>query len=197
MNYHLLEENAETFVTKLFTSPPAPQYPYHNLKHTASVVEHAKEIGHFYKLTPQDISVLVIAAWFHDTGQLSGPMEGHEDKSRLIMFNFMSGFQIPDEIVAEAGNCILATKVNAMPANLVEKIICDADTYHFGTDYFMKTELLMKAEMELRTGEEFPHWHLNSIALLNKHVFYTEYCQLLLNEGKKKNTLWLKSCTDH
>ena len=50
----------------------------------------------------------------------------------------------------EIEKAILATKLSTAPDGLVQEIIKDADTYHFGTAEFKKMDKLMKNEMVLR-----------------------------------------------
>jgi HD superfamily phosphodiesterase len=193
MEYKVFEENAARFVAQVFESPNRAGYPYHNLVHTRKVVEHAKEIALFYSCSEQDMCMISVAAWFHDIGQLYGEMEGHEEKSVVIMSNYLKSNDAPVDLITQVADCIMATRYGSDPQALHEKIICDADTYHFGTAFFRETEFLVKKEMEIRTGQSFPQWHKKSLALLKNHVFYTEYCQLLLRTGKQENIEWLES----
>ncbi len=193
MHYGQLGETVEGFVLHVFQSPDTVQYPYHNLAHTKAVVERAAEIGLFYSLPEMELCVLRIAAWFHDIGQLNGEMQDHEIRSTQVMTDYLHGISAPANIITAAAACIMATRYAARPATKLDKIICDADTYHFGTSYFQATDLLVKQEIELRNGRQYPHWQQSSLALLQHHVFYTEYCQQLLNEGKKENIRWLQS----
>src|SRR4051812_23901401 len=48
MKYSIVEADIAGFVTAAFDSHP--QFPYHNLTHTRSVVDHAKEIAAAYSL---------------------------------------------------------------------------------------------------------------------------------------------------
>ncbi|MEP6746894.1 MAG: HD domain-containing protein [Bacteroidota bacterium] len=193
INYHALEESAGRFVTRLYTTDLRVEFPYHNLRHTVAVVEHVKEIAAFYKLGDHENCMLILAAWFHDTGQLSGDCQGHEQRSVVILHNYLSSAGLPGDIILAAEVCVMATKGETLPVTLSEKIICDADTYHFGTALFRQTEFLVQKEMEMRTGQQFPKWHQGSLQLLQNHVFYTAYCQLKLNAGKKENIRWLES----
>ena len=193
MNYSALEENTGRFVTRVFESPQQVQLPYHNLEHTKAVTDHAKEIKLFYSLNEEDICIINIAAWFHDIGQLQGGMKDHEDRAVVIMNNYLKTMNASAAFIESAGNCIMATKYRTNPEALPEKIICDADTYHFGTLVFRETEFLIEKEMEIRTGQKFPQWHAGSLQLLKNHVFYTKYCQLLLAQGKQENIVWLES----
>ena len=193
MKYSELEESAGRVAAGFFESPHQVRYPYHNLVHTKAVVDHAKEIAVFYALDEREICIISIAAWFHDIGQLCGEMEGHEERSRLIMNNYLSNTDASAGFIELAGNCIMATKCGSNPQSLAEKIVCDADTYHFGTLFFRETEFLVEKEMEIRTRKKFPQWHAGSLELLKNHIFYTEYCQLLLLQGKRENIAWLES----
>ena len=156
------------------------------------MVEHAKQIGEFYKLNEKDIAIISIASWFHDIGQLSGDMLGHEERSVDFMKNYFTSTHAPEELMQPVQDCIMATKLGSSPVTLNEKILCDADTWHFGTPYFHETEFLMKKEMEIRTGKAPAHWHAGSLQLLKHHVFFTENAQLLLAKGKEDNIEWLE-----
>jgi HD superfamily phosphodiesterase len=193
MQYKEFMESAAGFVRHIFQSPHHVPYPYHNLDHTKAVVAHANELALFYDLGEKDRCVLETATWFHDIGQLYGGMEGHEQRSVLIMENYLNTITVNPELVPLIENCIMATCYGAVPQTLTGKIMCDADTWHFGTAFFRQTEFLVKQEMEQRTGMRFPNWHQKSLHMLKNHVFYTEYCQLLLNKGKEKNIEWLQS----
>ena len=196
MDYINLEKNTEAFVRKAFAICADRQYPYHNLMHTVHVVEHAVEIGSFYELKAEDLAILKIAGWFHDIGHLYGGFEGHEERGVAVMKGYMEQFRAPEEMIASISDCIRATKFPSHPGSLYEKILCDSDTYHFGTAYFRQTDSLVRQEVELRTGKAFPEWHKKSIWLLEHHQFFTSYCQQLLEEGKKENLKWLRSLTD-
>ena len=193
MTYNDLEKSAARLITRVFESPNWVKYPYHNLMHTKAVVEHVNQIGEFYKLDEKDMAIISIAAWFHDIGQLSGDMLGHEERSVAFMKNYFTSTDAPEELMQPVQDCIMATKLGSLPHKMNEKILCDADTWHFGTAYFHETEFMMKKEMEIRTGEAPLLWHEGSLQLLKHHVFFTEYAQLLLAKGKQDNIEWLQS----
>ncbi|MEO5591947.1 MAG: hypothetical protein ABIR15_15820 [Chitinophagaceae bacterium] len=60
------------------------------------------------------------------------------------MNDYLKSLGTSDQMMEVVGKCILATKRNAVPENLLEKIIMDADTWHLGTPYFRKTDFLLK-----------------------------------------------------
>ncbi len=189
MDFNRVETEINRIVEGIYLSPEMPHYPYHNLTHTISVVGYVKEIATHYRLPETDRFILNIAAWWHDVGQLFGDMIGHEERSIVIMTNHLQ--DIPPDLHTVISQCILVTKMPSHPANLLEQIICDADTYHLGTPFFRKTDGLVKKEMMLRTGKVFTDWHKKSLLLLQQHVFFTDYCRNLLKRGKMENMAWL------
>ncbi len=178
----------ELHVTDMFEKYPHQNLVYHNLGHTKSVVEHAQEIATHYKLNENDVFILYAAAWFHDTGHLFADIMVHEEKSIELMRSFMSLHSVDEQLITGIANCINATKIPHQPKSLLEEIMCDADTYHFGTDEFKKTNKQVRKEYELRNHHAYTlDWEKNTIDLLEKHVFFTSYCNVLLAEGKQKN----------
>ena len=165
---------------------------YHNISHTHQVVDRSKEISDFYKIADSQKFILLAAAWFHDLGFLYATPQLHETTSVSLMENYLNPY-CPEEILNEIGNTILSTKFPTHPNNFLESIICDADSYHFGTEQFFITDELVRKEMEARTGINFKDWKQHSLNLLKSHQFYTLYCQENLNAGKEKNISILES----
>ena len=164
---------------------------YHDLSHTRSVVIYAEEIALFYGLHNEDLFVLLAAAWFHDLGHLYDSPANHEYKSAALMKDFLKK-SYPDDVVKKISDTILATRELSVPKTQLEKIIHDADTYHFGTDEFLLTDKLVKQEFEERTRQKYQHWTEHTLRLLQTHKFYTSYCKTRLSSGKEKNILILE-----
>jgi HD superfamily phosphodiesterase len=184
---------AEKYVIDLFNRLASPYLVYHNLSHTERVVMHAVEIAAHYKLSEKDRFVLSMGAWFHDTGHLIAGMEVHEEASVRLMASFLTDKGIDVTLIEEISQCILATKYPPMPKTLLEEIICDADTYHFGTTEFEITDNLVKKEFQLRTQKKFTHWCDDTLKLLETHHFFTSYCRNKLEKGKQANIERLKN----
>lgn len=189
---NILQQKAAEFVINAFGSPNAPVYPYHNLQHTRNVASHVEEMANHYQLNATDRFIVTTAAWFHDIGHLYGEMRGHEERGAGIMEQWLEK-PAPD-LRPPIRGCILATKFPSHPVDLLQQIICDADTYHLGTDYFRQTDPLVREEMTLRFGEMPPgKWKQKTLAFLRQHVFFTDYCQALLNKKKQENIAWMES----
>jgi predicted metal-dependent HD superfamily phosphohydrolase len=182
-------KRTEQHVTDLFHMHHPPHLVLHDLSHTKNVVKRTNEIAGHYQLTEDDMRVLFIAAWFHDTGYLDGPPEGHEHRGAEIMRSFITTLGEPDSIIDKAEQCILATKFPRNPNGILEEIICDADTYQFGDKKeFKETNKEAFEEARYFTGFAVTKHLFNegTLALLEKHTFYTSYCRDLLNGTKKE-----------
>lgn len=195
MDFTIMEIDAEQFVRDLFNTFSDKQFPYHNLEHTRRVAMHSREIGQVSFLREEDLFIIVAAAWFHDIGHLIGPMELHEENGAEVMRSYFTKIGLSPEIIGAIAGCIMATKYPSRPSTLHEKIVCDADTYHFGTLYFRETDPLVRKEVEQRLGKtlSLPVWRSKTIQLLKTHQFFTGYCQKKLNPGKQNNLDWLES----
>jgi len=181
-------------VTDLFEQHTNPNLLFHNLQHTKNVVDHAQEIAAHYQLNETDTLVVYAAAWFHDVGHLFTEPGKHEEKSVELMRAYLQQeHEVSPETVDNIAACIMATRLPASPKGLVQEIICDADTYHFGTKDFKTTNKLIKKEFALRGFDLLPdEWTKNTLELLNRHTFFTTYCKVLLALRKEKNIAWLK-----
>lgn len=198
MDYRSISEQAEHYVRSYFEAHPDDRLFYHNLGHTERVVRAAIEIGQHYQLNDIDFFIVRTAAWFHDigyfTGGFTGGAPGHEQRGAQLAATFLEGTGIATYVSDEVQKCILATQLPQRAVSQAEQIICDADLYHLGTDQFGEQNKLMRKETEAvrqtKVGEE--EWRKSTIALLEGHQYYTEYCRLLLNEKYAQNLAQLK-----
>ena len=167
-------KQAEDYVTALYESSPNKNLLYHNIEHTQNVVNRANEIAAHYELSERDITVLNIAAWFHDTGHIYTDPMMHEEKSVEIMQDWMSNRLEYAEMAEDIAEVIMSTKFSTQPANMIQQIIKDADTYHFGLPGFKKIDKLLKKEMELRNLQTMlQDWKRNTLNLLESHQYFT------------------------
>src|SRR5688572_7444596 len=141
---------AEEKVTGLYESVSPENLLYHNIEHTREVVSRANEIAAHYELSERDILVLNIGAWFHDVGHLYTDPSSHEQKSAEMAREWLIRKVDYAGLADETEKVILATKLSTAPDGLIQEILKDADTYHFGTPQFRKIDKLLKKEMALR-----------------------------------------------
>jgi predicted metal-dependent HD superfamily phosphohydrolase len=184
-------KGVKTYVFNLFKNKLAAQVVYHNYDHTLEVVEAANEIALAEHITDAELELLLLAAWFHDTGFTVG-FENHEEKSKQIVSDFLSEKEFAEERIAAVLALIDATKMPQTPKNKVEEILCDADLYHLGTENFNEKSNLIRSELAQLTNEEYTdvEWLQENEKFLGEHTYFTNYAFSKLNAQKTLN--WLK-----
>ncbi|WPV64633.1 HD domain-containing protein [Chitinophaga sp. LS1] len=186
MPYASLLVKIEAHVRNLFAIHMHPYLVYHNLSHTENVVRYTARLSEYYDLKPHSHFIIMAAAWFHDTGHLFGEIEGHEALSATLMEKYL-GDTISKIYLNHIRQCIMATKMPVHPGNLLEMIICDADTWHLGTTDFFGEDHKVWQEVEARKGKIFDNKPALSLRFMEQHIFFTSYCIQHLSEGKREN----------
>ena len=180
---------ARNYVTDIYTHQLKPEFVFHNLEHTEDVVEACSYMADYYKLNDDDRFVLMLAAWFHDTGYSKGEAAGHEEESIKIASQFLYQHAVEPVIVQRISSAIQATRMPQSPISQIEKILCDADLYHLATDDFKPRNQLLKQERESLVEHKISKkdWRKNNIKFLESHKYFTEYGQEFLEAKKLEN----------
>jgi len=183
------------FIFESFKKELAPQIVYHNFTHTEEVVNAAYEIGQAENISEKDLEVLLLAAWFHDVGFIKS-LENHEENSKEIATAYLKEINYPEDLIAKVCKIIDATKMPQEPTTLLEKIICDADLFHLGTENFNERSNLLRSEWESCNKKSFSdiEWIEQNEKFIGKHTFFTDYAFKKLNNQKVQN--WLKTKKD-
>lgn len=184
---------AERFVSDMLDQKTPGTYIYHTLKHTQSVVSNALLIGREEMLTEEEISILQIAAWFHDVGYVNTYFD-HESESARIASQFLEFHKIDESIRAVIVESILATKFPHKPNSLVAKVLCDADFMHLGQEnYFEQAELIRKEQKNVGLHKlSKTAFDKESLQLFESHQWQTDFCGETLEVGKQRNLASLK-----
>lgn len=183
-------EAADKFVFQLFKDKLPNTFVYHNYTHSKRVYKSINEIIEHSQIDVKDATVLRLAALLHDTGYTVS-LENHEQESAKIARNFLESQSVDEAVIAKVEACILATDFrNKTPETTLEKIIRDADSSHFGKDYFEEASEFLRHELMLQgrhnlTPEEWEQENLR--ILLEKHQFYTEYALKNWQPVKEEN----------
>ncbi len=194
-SFNDIYKKTEVHVTEMFHKLQPANLVLHNLEHTETVVKKINEIAGHYNLSEEDMMVVYVAAWFHDTGYLQDKPENHEFKSIEIMKEFMIAHKISDEIINKIEKCILSTRAPRNPQDLNSEILCDADTYQFGSkNEFRRTNKLAFEEACYFSDSKITKNAFNesTVKLLVNHKYYTTYCKEILNDVKKENIKKIK-----
>ena len=181
---------ARNYVTEIFTHQVKPELVFHSLNHTEDVVEACSYMASHYELNEEDRMILMLSAWFHDTGYTTGEAIGHENKSIELATNFLTRQGVDERIIQKVTSAIEATRMPQSPVSLVEKILCDGDLYHLATEDYKAKSQLLRQEREWLLGQDISKkdWNRNNVEFLENHKYFTTYGQEHL-ESKKLNNL--------
>ncbi|MEL7121000.1 MAG: Pycsar system effector family protein, partial [Bacteroidota bacterium] len=183
----LLKEVAE-YVEQFYQENISDEYVYHNFDHTKDVVEAVIMISEGYELSQKENEVLLLAAWFHDTGYDLGPKD-HEQRSSAYATAFLLERDYPEADIKKINACILATAMNYKPKNLLEMIIRDADVSHLGSKLYWDRCSRVRQEMGVTKGIYMsePEWIDFELNFITHHEFHTEVARELFSDRKSKN----------
>ncbi|GEC77654.1 Pycsar system effector family protein [Flavobacterium aquatile] len=182
-------EQAEDFVYKLLKDKLSNSFLYHNFSHTLSVVNAVKEALDSQMSDAKEKEVLLLAAWFHDTGYCEGAND-HEERSAKIAGKFLSEQGYDSNYILEVSNLILVTKMDFIPKTSNEMIIKDADYYHFTSKEYISNSELLRKEWEITQKKVFTdlEWLNSNLDMLkNKHNYYSSYALSHWQPKKEKN----------
>jgi predicted metal-dependent HD superfamily phosphohydrolase len=185
--------DARHHVTDIFTQKVRPEFVFHSLDHTEAVAEACSKMADYYQLSDEDRYVLMLAAWFHDTGYSAGKAEEHEEISAQIATDFLKQHSVDDTIQQRVSSCIRATHMPQSPISQTEKILCDADLLHLSTEDFKAMSQLLKQERENLLGQKISkkEWRRGNIKFLQEHKYFTEYGQQYLEPKMQENLIAL------
>jgi len=193
-----LIEQSEDFVSNLLKDKLSNLYSYHNFNHTLTVVNAVKELCKKEDVDGNEKEMLLVAAWFHDTGYTFG-YEKHEEESVKIATKFLKEKGQSDEFIAKVSSLILATVKEYVPKTHLEKIIKDADYAHLVGSQYETTCELLRLELKNAHNVSFSNteWAKENLNfLLNKHRFYTDYALKKWQPLKEKNLILVQKKID-
>lgn len=167
---------AGRYVTRLLLDKLPKECVFHNVQHTFNVVRGVRAIGKAEGLKEKDLEILILAAWFHDTGHVIA-YQGHELMSTKIARDFLKENDYPKTKISEVESCILATTMPQNPKNHLEKIMCDADLYHLSFSSYDHYQQLLREEWKNMLNKEFTdeEWQEQNDDFLQTHRYFTDY----------------------
>jgi predicted metal-dependent HD superfamily phosphohydrolase len=181
-----LLEKVENYVSDLFLNANTASLFYHNYNHTLSVVEGVKEAAEILDLSDYETEILILSAWFHDTGYLYTRIE-HEAKSIEVAQNALRPNYT--HLIEAVTTCIAATKVGVRPKNNLAALLKDVDVA-FGSAYnFKQTNNAFREELVVSENKIFSNeaWKKMSTDFLKTVEFYSDYGKMNFRHLVKKN----------
>ncbi|MBX7109790.1 MAG: phosphohydrolase [Chitinophagales bacterium] len=181
------------YVFNLLREKLPANHIYHNYAHTTEVVEAVAEIAEGIGLSKEETEMVLLAAWFHDTGFIE-VYAGHEERSKAIAERFLVENLYPAEKIERIKGCIDATKYPQRPTNLLEYIICDADLSGIASKKYWENANFLRQEQELVLNKKYTEseWIKTEIEFLTQHKYHTPYCYLAYEKRKTQHVLELR-----
>lgn len=181
-------KSVEIYVRELYKNRSANGDLYHNIVHTIEVVEAVKKLSKLEGVSENEKEILLIAAWFHDTGYFHC-CDGHEEQSSEYAKEFLMKESYPAEATEIVLNCIKATECPQNPKNKLEEIICDADLHHLGMPDMQKKSELLRKELDVKGIKKANEveWLKISLDFIKNHHFFTVSAEKEYGPQKKIN----------
>lgn len=168
----------DDFILKLFAEELPSTFVYHNYTHSKRVYKSINEIVEHSQISVKDTTILRLAALLHDTGYTVS-VDNHEAEGVKIARKFLESHDVEEDIINGVEKCILATKFkDTIPTTTLERMIRDADSSHFGKEYFPEASEFLRQELLLQKRHKYSpkEWLRENIrVLVEDHRFYTEY----------------------
>lgn len=179
---------AGQYITRLFARSLSPDLIFHNFLHTAMVVRAATEIGKASGLVEEQLEILILAAWFHDSGYTE-TYENHEESSCGVAGEWLSQQGYAKENLDNIYRCIMATRVPQEPTSILEEVLCDADMYHLAHRSYVQIQFQLREEWRRCMNREFTdyQWMQDNVKFLRSHQYWTRYGKEELTKRKKEN----------
>jgi uncharacterized protein len=168
-----------------------PHLTYHNLGHTAYVLDQVIFLANVSHVSEEDLHLLKLGALFHDTGFIEDPKD-HEEKGCEIAQSYLSDAYSSEDLNKIYG-MIMATKIPQQPQTPLENILADADLEYLGTDLFEKIgDTLFEELRHFNPDFNEQAWDELQLVFMQKHHFHTEYCRKYREPKKQENLLLVK-----
>lgn len=185
--YLAIKEKVKEHIEEVFKSEKFKTYSYHSLDHTKQVVNYSLEIGKGEGLSEKDLTILEIAAWFHDIGYEFGFMN-HEERGVGKAVEFLENL-LPAKDLHQISELIMATRLNYPASNLMERIIQDADICHMGSSNYIIALNNLREEWLITQNRNYSNkeWLKLNISFFETRNYLTKTGSRLFDNIKVKN----------
>jgi uncharacterized protein len=186
-------EAAKSFILgKLSTELPA-HLSYHSEGHVRDVCDATQQIATSEGITGEDLTLLLTAALFHDSGFLHGAAE-HEKKSCEIASRHLPDFGYTSGQIDKICGMIMATRIPQNPQTHLEQILADADLDYLGRDdFFTIGERLYEEFAMYGIVSSRQDWNRLQVKFLENHHYFTQTSIKMRKPKKDEHLRLLKS----
>jgi predicted metal-dependent HD superfamily phosphohydrolase len=184
---------AKKFILNKLKKELPKHLSYHSVGHIKDVYEACKMLAKEEGVKKEELTLLLTAALFHDSGFLINQKE-HESRSCDLAKQYLPGFGFSELQIQRICGMIMATRIPQSPINLLEEILADADLDYLGRDDFFIIGNKLFEELSiygiLNTEEE---WNNLQVKFLEKHHYFTKTAIRLRQAQKDEHLSAIKS----
>jgi uncharacterized protein len=171
------EQRMKEFIKQLLNNSVCRHYAYHNLHHTLYVYEQAIEIARHEQVSEKDLFLIKTAALWHDTGYIN-QYTGHEEESCHLAKQQLPQFGLTESDIAAVCGMIMATRIPQTAHTLPEQIVADADLVYLGNgEAAIQSTYLYEELHQINPALTTGQWNHLQVSFIQKHRFFTRYCQ--------------------
>lgn len=190
-------ENARSFILDKLQQELPLHLSYHSVGHVEDVCKATAEIAGKEGVSGEELTLLLTAALFHDSGFLYGATE-HEKKSCEIAGEYLPAFGYNESQIERICGMIMATRIPQTPHNLLEQIIADADLDYLGRDDFFTIGNRLYEELAMYgIVNDKSDWNRLQIRFLENHHYFTRTAIESRKAQKDKHLEIIKAQVDH
>lgn len=186
-------KEAKKFILSKLETALSPQLSYHSAEHTIDVYEAAKELAKNEGVSGDDLTLLLTAAMYHDSGFLIDQKE-HETLSCQVARQHLPAYGYSAGQLEKICGMIMATQIPQQPRNQLEEILCDADLDYLGRDDFFSIGDKLYAELRMfGIVNNENDWNILQAGFLEKHHYFTKTAINLRKHKKEEHLLIVRS----
>ncbi len=169
-------------------------FVYHDLSHTASVIEAADALANDALLPEDERALLIIAAAFHDAGYYNDA-NNHENLGATYATEYLIAHRVPMKAVGCIAHLIQSTAIHARPVTPLQRLLRDADLHYLGMDGFLHNAERLRLEWELTKNLTYSEraWMTQNLRFLEAHRFHSVYAEERFGRKKDENIESLKN----
>jgi uncharacterized membrane-anchored protein YitT (DUF2179 family) len=190
-------EKARSFIIDKLEKELPKYLTYHNVHHTKEVLHNARHIATAESISHHDLTILLTAALFYDTGFLEA-YKDHEEFSCSFAKKFLPQFEYSHEQIEHVCQLIRATKAPYPPVDRLEQILCDANSIaYLGTDnYFTVAKKLYKELRNAALIRNSDEWVNYQTTFIETHSYLTKTALKEHHFKKEQSLLMIKVRAD-
>ncbi len=189
---HIRFNDLEEFVLGKMGKEIFANMYYHNVEHTKDVITRVEVLGRGEGVSDEQLLLLKTAALLHDIGFIIS-YENHEDNSILFAKELLPKYKYSEKQIEEVAGLISASRIDAKPITILEKIIKDADLDYLGRpDFVPVSESLFEELKSFNTKLSIEEWNKQQYDFISNHTYYTKSAKNLRQVNKEKQLQKIK-----